>query len=663
MRSLSKTGPCSPSILLTLMMLTAVGAGCSQQRQPPSEQVDKQQLAEDSRAMARLYAQWLQSLHAQALNGGANEQMPLDLTDEVQYRFVQNRLKAAGLSAQNAPRLFMRLEELHRRVAPPQRPLEVPGGQPRAADVSGTSTADERWCGHMIPLGGVGSDATLARFQGTGLSSCFGGSDYGYVDLNAYVTDEAQTAFRLIASESDEQYAGKVLETAPISVSVERKAGEQLLADSLAVAFNETTGQEHLTYTSLTATLHPPVGDGDIVIEHPRELLVGTEWDKAIRMCFERGSVHGFLDCDYGSVRVYPDGRWQPFPGSGATGIAAVDVAASLATTADGGTPTWIPDRSAYWEPAVPPFDPARFQVPARGKFLPHVPEQCQVTRVTSKVAAILTDSGGWCSAGTSPGTVVGKGELPFQPPTMPGKYPFNGIMDFGTGNCLDNAQNVRLEIWVYAEGTCPDPWGGPPEPFRCPSTKEVKPVDYKRVCMAEGTRVARADGKEVKVEQVKVGDKLLANGRGLALTVTTVHRGGESKPLVKLRDDHGDEVRVTETHPMVTAKRGVVQAGELKPGEAVLTRFGARKLVAVERVPYDGRVYNFSLGTPEELANLGPEARTLYANGFLVGDSQMQTELEKQKRMDTREVLARLNGAWHEDFRLSQVRHKSARR
>jgi len=37
---------------------------------------------------------------------------------------------------------------------------------------------------------------------------------------------------------------------------------------------------------------------------------------------------------------------------------------------------------------------------------------------------------------------------------------------------------------------------------------------------------------------------------------------GGERHPLVKLRDEEGREVRVTDTHPMVTAARGVVQAG-----------------------------------------------------------------------------------------------------
>ncbi|QRK10310.1 hypothetical protein JQX13_09565 [Archangium violaceum] len=644
--------------MMWVMMLAALGVGCGQQRQAPiPEQVDKQQLAEDSRAMARSYAQWQQSPHALSRKGGANARMPIELSDEVQYRFVRNRLGAAGITARNAPRLFARLDELHRRGRPsePGRPLAASEGRTRAADVSGTM--DGAWCGHLIPLGGTGGDADHARFQGTGLTSCFGGSDYAFVDLNAFVTDESRMVFDPVGSESHEEYGGRVLETAPLSLSLPRQPGKELLADSLAVAFNEATGQEHLTYTSVTATLNMPGEAGDILVEHPRELLDESPSDQAIRSCLERGSVHGFLDCDYGAVRVLPDGGWRPFAG-GATGIAAVDVEATKATASDGGTPTWIPDRSAYWEPEGKPFDPARFQVPARGKFLPHVLEECQVTSVTSKVAAILMDTGGMCEAGGTPGTTVAHGELPFRPSTTPGEYPFDGIMDFGTGNCLNNAQNVRLEIWVYAEGTCPDPFGGEPEPFRCPSKTEVERVDYKRGCLAEGTWVTRADGKAVPVEQVKVGDKLLANGKGLALTVTTVHRGGEREPLVKLRDEHGDEVRVTETHPLVTVSRGVVPAGELKVGEAVLTRAGARKLVAVERVPYEGLVYNFSLGTPGELAHGGLESRSLYANGFLVGDSQMQAELEKRKRMDAREVLSRVHGAWHEDFRLSRARH-----
>ncbi|HZH76387.1 MAG TPA: hypothetical protein VEY88_10155, partial [Archangium sp.] len=78
---------------------------------------------------------------------------------------------------------------------------------------------------------------------------------------------------------------------------------------------------------------------------------------------------------------------------------------------------------------------------------------------------------------------------------------------------------------------------------------------------------------------------------------------------------------------------------------------------------PYQGEVFNFALGTPEELAQVAPEARTLYANDYLVGDSHMQSWLEKQRALDGREVLSRLNGAWHEDYRLHQAKQKRAAR
>jgi hypothetical protein len=201
------------------------------------------------------------------------------------------------------------------------------------------------------------------------------------------------------------------------------------------------------------------------------------------------------------------------------------------------------------------------------------------------------------------------------------------------------------------------------PVPYVRSRFHSIQNMDFRNACLAEGTQVVTAEGKPVTVEQVKVGDKLLANGNGLALTVTTVSRGGERKPMVKLVDDQGGEVMVTETHPMVTAKRGVVQASELKAGDALLTRTGTSQLVGVERVAYTGDVFNFALGTPEELAKAGPQARTLFANGFLVGDSHLQSELEKARKLDAREVLSKLNGAWHEDYRREQARKKTTQR
>jgi len=212
MRTPLKRVPRCVSSLLSLALLATLAVGCSQQRQPPPlEAVDKQVLAEDSRAMAGRYAEWRKMLHAQSGQGTANAQMPLDLNDPVQYRFVMNRLKAAGLSALNAPRLFARLAERKTRLPLPVRPMAEPG------KVGAQQTPSEQaWCGHMIPLGTSGSDASTLRFEGTSLSSCFGGSDYGFVDFNAYSTNSDQTVFDLLASEAQEEYAAKVLETATL---------------------------------------------------------------------------------------------------------------------------------------------------------------------------------------------------------------------------------------------------------------------------------------------------------------------------------------------------------------------------------------------------------------------------------------------------------------
>jgi hypothetical protein len=482
------------------------------------------------------------------------------------------------------------------------------------------------------------------------------------VDLAAFATTREGKSFELLAAESYQEYAGKVLETPPVEVSLKRGPDALLVVDSLFLAFDEGSGQQHISYSVVEATSN--IGHGRIQVEHPRDLvdLHGDEPD-TIRICLERGSIHGFPDCDYGAVRANPDGSFTPFLSTGTTGIAGIDVEATLR---DGGTPTWTADPGAYWEPPPPEtFDPRDFQVPARGRFVPKMPAECTVeSPPLSKVVAILTETGGWCLPGRDDGTTVGKGHLPWTTPTVPGEHPFDGIINFGIENCLHEGQSIRLQMWVYAEGYCKDPFGGDDIRFLCPGKQEISRLDYKRICLAEGTQVLRADGTPVPVEEVKVGERLLSNASGRALTVTTLSRGGEGKPLVKLRDQAGEEVMMTETHPVVTGRRGVVQAGEVVPGDALLTRDGPRTVVAVERVPYDGMVYNVALGTPEELkAAGGPEARTLYANGFLVGDSVMQEEMEKARRTDAREVLARLHESWHRDFHLQQAAKKSARR
>jgi hypothetical protein len=396
-----------------------------------------------------------------------------------------------------------------------------------------------------------------------------------------------------------------------------------------------------------------------INVQYPRELIGKMHKDNPVRTCLERGAISGYLDCDYTSGSKDPiTGVFKPFA-KPYTGVGAADPAASVSL--------WVPAAGAYWEPASGPYDINHLYLPMRGIYKVTLPSDCTLNGMTSDATVVLMERGGRCAAGNLPGTSVFKGSLPFKTPYLDEydrtqlNVPFDGLVDFGR-DCLDQYQNVRLMMRATLKATCVD-YAGHSRPYTRSRYQDILNLDWRNACLAEGTRVTKADGSQVPVEQVKVGDQLLANGNGQALTVTTVSRGGERKPLVKLKDALGGEVMVTQTHPMVTATRGVVQAGELKAGDSLLTRAGAAKLVGVERVPFSGDVFNFALGTPEELAVATPGTNTMYANGYLVGDSQMQLTLEKQRSSDSREVLARLNGAWHEDFRLHQARNKSARR
>ncbi|QRN98262.1 hypothetical protein JRI60_04110 [Archangium violaceum] len=647
-----------------LACLAMLGAGCTQQKVPPPQnEVDKQTLETDSLYMARLYAKWDQTVRMQGAGPGQERgRMSIDLADDTQYRFLKNRLHSAGSTPDNSPHLFRRIEKLRK-----ERKDGIPDTVTRKDQLTSTGTGparDNPWCGHVLPLKDEeDADSLVAKFEATGLVTCFKGADYAYVDVTAFATDASRTNLRVLDTRAEEQYAGAVLETQPLDLHLKVGEHELLLVDSLSLAFNETTGEAHLSYTVAESSIvalgvHQP-NINTMYFEHPRELIGSFQADNAIRTCLERGATVGYLDCDYTTGSKDPvTGAFTPF-GKPFTGISAVDAEATKPPYG-----SWLPRRGDYWEPANGAFDPSHLYVAMRGRHLVSMPTRlCTIDERDSDVSVILMEQGGRCTAGRNTGDPVLNGGLPFTPHKWddysPGilVLPFDGLADFGK-DCLDHMQNVRLLIRSTVKATCHQIGVNTAgQQIIRTRTQPILNLDFRNACLAEGTKVTKADGSLVAVEHVKQGDKLLTNGRGVALTVTTVSRGGESKPMVKLRDERGGEVMVTETHPMVTAARGLVQAGELKVGDALLTRTGTAKLVGVERVPYTGQVFNFALGTPEELASVGPEARTLYANGYLVGDSSMQSRLERQRKLDAREVLAKLNGAWHEDYRRHQAR------
>src|SRR5690242_11973393 len=280
-----------PRLVPALVCLAMLGAGCGQQKVPPRQQeADRQALAADSLHMARLYADWRQRVRSQGQQRhGEYVQMPLDLSEDAQYRFVKNRLQAAGSTPDNSPRLFHKLEKLRK-----EKKAGIPGKKSREDALTSTNAEESEGnsrCGHLLPLTDVeSSDSTVAKFQATGLVTCFNGSDYTYADVTAFATNPEHTRFRVLGTQSLEEYAGAVIETPPLDLGLTVDSGEMLFVDSVAMAFSETTGESHLSYTVAESSV-VALGTQDLNIisfQHPRELIGKQFPDNPIRTCLER---------------------------------------------------------------------------------------------------------------------------------------------------------------------------------------------------------------------------------------------------------------------------------------------------------------------------------------------------------------------------------------
>ena len=141
--------------------------------------------------------------------------------------------------------------------------------------------------------------------------------------------------------------------------------------------------------------------------------------------------------------------------------------------------------------------------------------------------------------------------------------------------------------------------------------------------CFVAGTRTKLPGGSVIPVEQVAAGFSLLRPD-GSSAPVLRVVAGPEPDPIVDIRTDNGQRLRVTQKHPMVT-ERGLRKARDLKVGDRLFT--GAGKPVAIRSLrltPYRGQVYNF------ELQGVLQEAHQVIAEDLLTGDLHLQEQLSR---------------------------------
>lgn len=222
----------------------------------------------------------------------------------------------------------------------------------------------------------------------------------------------------------------------------------------------------------------------------------------------------------------------------------------------------------------------------------------------------------------------------------------------------IETANPVNTN-WLPVSVTSFDQGAGTPGVYVIPD-----PIQMTNSCLAAGTMIQMADGSLRPVEDLASGDRVFNTFHDGAkgLTVTATALGFEPVPMVRLESDRGHSAFMTEMHPVMTPDRGIVFARDLEEGDLVMTEGGVSVLTKAAREDYDGQVYNLKLGTDLEKAALGAEDRTLlYADGFLVGDGQIQGKYESKHLAEkmSGDVLDRLPVEWHQDYLMSPIRAK----
>jgi len=158
-----------------------------------------------------------------------------------------------------------------------------------------------------------------------------------------------------------------------------------------------------------------------------------------------------------------------------------------------------------------------------------------------------------------------------------------------------------------------------------------LKPITLTNSCLAAGTEIELATGSRAPIESLRIGHVVFNPyaGSSQSLTIRDTATGTEASPMVRIRDEAGRTLLMTEMHPIATPDRGMVQARALRTGDVVMTTQGPSRLVDVSREAYSGKVYNLKVGSEAEMASLGKDQTVVHANGFVVGDGQIQSKYE----------------------------------
>jgi hypothetical protein len=497
----------------------------------------------------------------------ADKAVAVDLADDRQYRFLVNRLRSAGLSRTTAPELFDRVDRARWQAT---------------NDLAPRTT--ERCDMFITP-----DDAPDGTLGTVGRSSCVDGSDYSLLQVCHF--DEFET---LLDCTVEEEFGGGI--TADVVTHTVTNMG---FADGVSYHLTNT-GEEFYYYVSALTTT---AANLRLVMAHPADLNGSGD----VQVCLERSTDSG--DCDYKHA----------YSGSCNGNALCNNVNQALFPVFNTGVGS-----------GTGVYDDANLYMPLQSSGTYLVPTGSTVNSarawLTLKSSGDSTPAGGLCSA-----SFANASYLKFE--TATGNFkkmiidPF--ALDIGNAlwpdHCVDHRTAVDLHVEVNLQT------GSTSRTYAWNSATSFNQLSIAWGCLPPGTPITLADGMEVPIERVEVGDRVMADDDGGVLTVVDVMEGREDEPLVVVEDSLGHVVEMTATHPVPTLGRGALQARELVVGDRLETDDGVAHVVAVDTKEYDGQVWNLVLGTPEELEARGT-ATTMVANHVVVGDVRMQGVLKAER-------------------------------
>ncbi|WP_338864141.1 Hint domain-containing protein [Myxococcus stipitatus] len=546
----------------------------------------------------------------------------LNFADPAQYRFAVARLRLAGKTPENSPYLFQALEQRQK----DHLSQGLAAGSFASEEPRGLATSADRKEMHLIEAANAG-ETTPEPNDGIGVArSTFpGGSYYTYTDTN--FTDASGNPLGDL--KFIEEYDGgkdlPIATTGNLSLTTQGRyrVSSYKVEDSVEGFKDSYIFSEFGAPAGITSSR--PVFS-QLLVYAPVDTVLN---DGLISVCLNRTWTQ---DCDY-DLTGTPQAVKLPLKGQMSLTSEHLFDAAKITqfkTDLNAGTPT---------------YDVGHLKL-------------------------ILTNAGGGCDV-TDGNLIEAKMSQFWRGANLsPDKKTFSWDLTgansaFFDDGCRQVQNEVKLSLRIVLPVVASV--GGQtyqssvtlasPDPRFPRPDYTFKKITVTNSCLAAGTEIELAEGQVAPVESVKAGDRV-RNPHKPSLTVMDTAVGTETVPMVRIRNDAGRSLLMTEMHPIQVMARGMVQARNLKTGDVVMTKTGPSKLVEVSREAYAGKVYNVKVGSDAEKLALGADQTVVYANGFVVGDGQIQAKYESiAMTQQNPNVLATLPARWHRDYAMSAKR------